>query len=349
MGEEISRKKMVRQCILFAFFFAAVFFFLLRGQNFNEVVSTIASADIPLVILGFLLASVFHFSEGWNIKRLLCAYGTPVSFLMGFKYALTGFFFSSVSPGAVAGQPMQLYVMNSDEVSLSHGSLALLIELASFQTATFFFEILAVIALPFAGIEMKPYMKLLLVIGFVMNFTYITLLLILILSKKMGFKCLKAAFFVIDRLPRVSAERKDAWKEKLNAGLAKFHNCAIMLKKKKGVVAKVMATSLIQVICWFSVPYIAYCALGQHGVSFFRIFLLQVLIYMMTALLPLPGGMGISELAFVELFSTIYSRDMITAATLVSRGISFYFLLFTSGILMLLISLHQMRGRRQTE
>ena len=80
-----------------------------------------------------------------------------------------------------------------------------------------------------------------------------------------------------------------------------------------------------------------YLALGYHGVPFIHLFLLQVLVYMAGALLPLPGAMGISEFVFIQLFGSIYSGNSMTAAVLLSRGISFYFLLAFSGLMLLLI------------
>lgn len=95
--------------------------------------------------------------------------------------------------------------------------------------------------------------------------------------------------------------------------------------------------STVQIVCWFGVPYMVYLALGYHGVPFLHLFLLQVLVYMAGALLPLPGAMGISEFAFIQLFGGIYSGSSMTAAVLLSRGISFYFLLAWSGLMLILI------------
>lgn len=346
MENTITRKKIIREAVLFAAFFTVVIISLLRGQNLKQVIATIRSAKLSYVILGLCLASAFHFLEGTNIWLMLRSFGCKVNYQMGFKYALTGFFFSSISPGSVAGQPMQLYAMKSDNISIYYGSFAILMELTSSQIATFLFEILAVLALPFASVEMKPHMKALCVLGFAMNLIFISFLLILLFSVKMGTSLLRISCFIIDKLPRMHDIKKEYWKNKLIAGLEKFHNCAIMVRQKKRTVFKVTMISIIQIICWFSVPYVVYRALGESGASYPKLFLLQILIYMMTALLPLPGGIGINEFVFIELFSSIYSADLITAATLISRGISFYYLLFTSGILILIIKIYQIHKRK---
>ena len=120
-------------------------------------------------------------------------------------------------------------------------------------------------------------------------------------------------------------------------GLQEFHACALLMKEHKRAIAKMCVISAGQIICWFGVPYMVYLALGYQGSSFLHLFVLQILIYMSSSLLPLPGAMGISEYAFLQLFGSIYSGSSMTAAVLLSRGISFYFLLALSGIMLLLI------------
>ena len=51
------------------------------------------------------------------------------------KYAYIGYFFSSVTPSATGGQPLQLYAMSKDKIHVAHGTMALLTELTSFQIA----------------------------------------------------------------------------------------------------------------------------------------------------------------------------------------------------------------------
>ena len=91
--------------------------------------------------------------------------------------------------------------------------------------------------------------------------------------------------------------------------------------------------SLVQIICWFSVPWAVYHAMGEAGSTFGSLFLHQIILYMTTALLPFPGAEGISEFSFVKLFAGMFSSVPVAAVVLVNRGISFYFLLILSGIL----------------
>ena len=111
-----------------------------------------------------------------------------------------------------------------------------------------------------------------------------------------------------------------------------FEDCKLFFKRDPVLALKVTTVSLIQIICWFSVPWAVYHAMGESGSSYGSMFLHQIILYMTTALLPFPGAEGISEFSFVKLFAGIFTSVPVAAAVMVNRGISFYFLLILSGI-----------------
>ena len=63
-----------------------------------------------------------------------------------------------------------------------------------------------------------------------------------------------------------------------------------------------------------------------------EIVLLQAMISVATDMLPLPGGMGISEHLFKKIFYPICGRHMTLPTMIVSRGISYYTQLVISAI-----------------
>lgn len=348
MNNTMTIQKTGKQILIFLLFLFLIFFCIMRGKDVGQIVDIAASACFPSIVLGLLMAGTFHVCEGLNLRLLLKTMGHPVSFVQGMKYAYTGFFFSSITPSSTGGQPMQLYMMKKDNIELSHGSLALLMELAGFQAVVFLFEILTVILVPVMGIHVPVSIKLLAAAGFIMNAVFVLFLLTVIFSEKMGKKLFRLAERVIPKLPVVKEERKQSWIEKLASGLDEFHACSVLMRQHKKEIAAMLVISTIQIVCWFSVPYMVYMALGYHGVPFVQMFILQVLVYMAGALLPLPGAMGISEFAFIQLFGSIYSGNSMTAAVLLSRGISFYFLLALSGIMLMVIFLLLRRKEGKT-
>jgi len=50
-------------------------------------------------------------------------------------------------------------------------------------------------------------------------------------------------------------------------------------------------------------------------------------------MLPLPGGMGISENLFLDIFQPIFGEALILPGMVVSRGISYYTQLLLSAVM----------------
>ena len=121
--------------LLFAALVGLTVCFLNRQYSLASVISSIKTADPLWLIPGVLAMGLFFVCEGVNIGNCLRLAGHDVSLPSEIRYSMTGFFFSSITPSASGGQPMQLYFMRMDGLPVSHSSLALLTELTSFQAA----------------------------------------------------------------------------------------------------------------------------------------------------------------------------------------------------------------------
>lgn len=330
----LSMQKMFQYMVFFFVFVFFVVFLLLRGTDIRTVGEALAQTSVPFLAAGILLAEIFHLAEGTNIRILLTSFGYPVTFWQGMKYAYIGFFFSSITPSSTGGQPAQLYAMKKDGIELAHGTLALIAELASFEIAVFFMEVMAAAAWMQGKIKPAGELLVLAVLGFLMNILFIAGLLAVLFSHKLKERLLGFLYMLIRRFP---IKNKKRWEDKFDKAFCDFQTCADLIRKKPKVMGKVLAVSVCQVICWFSVPYMVCLAMGENIVGYPRVFLLQTVLYMTAALLPFPGAAGISEYAFVKLFSGVFTSHPMAAATLVNRGISFYSLLLISVIMMVIL------------
>lgn len=331
MSTNLSKQKMFRYGMSFFVFISAVLFLLLRGTDIRTVGEALAQTSVPFLLAGILLAEAFHLAEGINIRILLVSFGYRVTFWQGMKYAYIGFFFSSITPSSTGGQPAQIYAMKKDGIEIAHGTTALIAELASFEIAVFFMEIMAVGAVIRGKVRPAGELLVLAALGFLMNLLFIAGLLAVLFSHRLKGRLLHFSFMLIRRLP---VRNKQGWEEKISGAFRDFQTCADLIRREPKVMGKILAVSICQVICWFSIPYMVCLAMGENGAGYPQTFLLQTVLYMTAALLPFPGAAGISEYAFVKLFAGVFTRHPLAAATLVNRGISFYCLLLISAVMM---------------
>ena len=83
----------------------------------------------------------------------------------------------------------------------------------------------------------------------------------------------------------------------------------------------------------FSVVWFTYLAFGLSGESAVTVVLLQAMISVAVDMLPLPGGMGISETLFTAFFTPVFGPELVLPGMIVCRGISYYTQLLISGIM----------------
>lgn len=65
---------------------------------------------------------------------------------------------------------------------------------------------------------------------------------------------------------------KEKMESKINDILHDFENCKDFFKKDPNLTLQVIGVSLVQIICWFSVPWAVYHAMGEAGSTFGSLF-----------------------------------------------------------------------------
>ena len=131
-----KQTKIVMNFSVFILLIVLTLYVLLKDQNLLEVFEIIKSAQIEFILLGVLCVAIYVICEAINISRTLNALGEKTTFVNNIKYALIGFFFSAITPAASGGQPMQIYYMHKNHISVANSTLALLINLTSMQIVT---------------------------------------------------------------------------------------------------------------------------------------------------------------------------------------------------------------------
>ena len=120
--------------------------------------------------------------------------------------------------------------------------------------------------------------------------------------------------------------------EKLNASMDQYHTTAVYLKDHMMVLVNVFAITLFQRFALFTATWFVYKAFGLSGTNAFVIILLQSVISVSVDMLPLPGGMGISEKLFSMIFEPVFGSTLLIPGMILSRGLGYYTELLISAI-----------------
>lgn len=109
----------------------------------------------------------------------------------------------------------------------------------------------------------------------------------------------------------------------------------------------VLLITIVQRCCLFYITYLVLLSFGIDQLGMVDVVVLQAMISLAVDMLPLPGGMGISEHLFQIIFLPICGALLTTPAMIVSRGISYYTQLIISAVFTAIAYLMIFRGKEE--
>lgn len=325
-----KKPKLLRNLLIFILLIILTFYILLKDQDIFEVFNIMSGVKIKYLLIGILCMMLYITFESINIGRTLKILGEKSTFLNNLKYAFIGFFFSAVTPAASGGQPMQVYYMYKDNISVANSTLTLLLNLTSMQIITIGF---ALISLLFNYQYLNNILIICFIIGILLNLSALILLLISICSKKISNVLIN---FVIKVLKFFKARNIEGKREKLELELANYQKSAIYIKNNKKLMLKILITTFVQFTIYYNITYWTYRSFGLAGYNIFEITTMQSILFATVSGIPSPGAVGVSEGAFMEIFKNVFPGSLISSSVLLNRGINFYLFVIISGIIVII-------------
>lgn len=326
-------KKTIVNLIIFILLIMLTFVLIFKDQDITQVLDIATKVKGQYILVAILAMSVYIIAESINIGRILKELGEKTKFISNVKYTLIGFFFSSITPAASGGQPMEIYYMHKDNVSVAHSTVALLMHLWSFQIITI---TMGIISAFFHFDVLKSGLIYLFIIGIVLNSSALTLLIIGIFSKKLSTGLINITVKILKFLKIKNVEEKQ---EKIEKELASYQESALYIKEHKKLMIKTILTTLIQMLAYYSVPYWVYKAFSLGTYNIMQVLSLQAVLYATVSGIPSPGSVGVSEGGFLGIFKNVFPETIISSAMLLSRGVNFYLLIIISSILVIISTL----------
>lgn len=96
-----------------------------------------------------------------------------------------------------------------------------------------------------------------------------------------------------------------------------------------------LSITFAQRFALFLSTYFVYRSFGLQDFSALTVMLLQAAISISVDMLPLPGGMGISEKLFLTIFLPVFGEKLLLSGMVLSRGLSYYTQLLLCALLTL--------------
>lgn len=166
-------------------------------------------------------------------------------------------------------------------------------------------------------------------LGLALNVYCVSFMTVLVFHPLLAEKILIKGMDWLEKLHLMKA--KEARREKLRKAMEVYRETASYLKSHLKVIVNVILITFVQRIILFAVTWMVYLAFGLSGTSMLDVVLLQAVISVSVDMLPLPGGMGISESLFLRIFGVVFGGLTLPALVL-SRGLGYYSQLIISAL-----------------
>lgn len=325
----LNKKSYWGSLLFLAVLLGITLFMIFKDHSIQEIGGMMKGVKPVFLFIGLGMMFLYVGCEAFSSYMTMRALKQPVKFRQCCGYSFAGFYFASITPTSSGGQPMQLYYMTRDRMSVSSSSLTLLLNTIAYQ----------LVLLLYGGImflwngsflrESVMGVQLLLIYGVASNLIMVSLFLAVLFSPKLVGRLVDKLIRLLSRLHIL--KRPDRITEKANQQLEEYARGADYIKQHPLHLLKILAVCTLQITALFMVPYWVYRAFGLAGWGPVKMIAVQAVLTLAVSSLPLPGAVGASENTFVRLFKIFFAADLLLPAMLLCRTVSFYLFLLISG------------------
>lgn len=268
---------------------------------------------------------------GWFVYLLLDAASMYVfftrqnyrlRFLSVLHMSTLGFYYSSITPGASGGQPMQVYYANKKGIPIGVSTSAVAVKFFCTQFAMVFVSALFwIFQRDFVNAQLSG-VKFLVVLGMCINGIAIPGIILVGYCRRLVQVC--AAFFVrLGARMHIIKDPPAAWTSTMRT-INNFHSCMTFVRKDPKTIFIQMGAACAQLLSFMSITYFVYRAFGFTDMAWDKITAIALLLFISSSYTPLPGASGMSEGGFLLYFKGIFTEGTVSLALLVWRLFTYY-------------------------
>lgn len=325
-----NKKKFLFNIIFLILVFGGTLYGVFHGEDLGEIVNILKTVNPLWIMAAVVCVVIFIWGESIIIYYMMHTLGIKLKKRTCFLFSSVGFFFSCITPSATGGQPAQIYFMKKEKIPIPVSTLVLMIVTITYKLVLVAIGVLLTL---FGQGFIHTYLydvRHVFYLGTALNVFCVGAMLVLVFHPELARKILVRGLVVLDKLHLM--RHKSSRLEKLNASMDQYRATAVYLKEHVRVLIEVFAITVFQRFALFIGTWFVYRAFGLSEYSALVIALLQGSISVSVDMLPLPGGMGISEKLFSIIFLPIFGSQLLLPGMILSRGLGYYTELIISAL-----------------
>ena len=328
VAKQKAKKKKITNIIFFMiniFVVAGILLYQVLNSNvqpFSEVVSS--GSFVPqYILLIFLLFFVGMVLETIRVTFLLYKGTKRFRPFLSFKVICLGRYYDCITPMSTGGQPFQVFYLNKHGVD---AGTAISIPLARYVVFQIAWLIICIFATVYSAnnnignglVSAASY------IGFALNLLMLVGVWVLSVSKRVGRVIVAKSLKILSKMRIVKNYEKIY--DKVMDTVGGFQTTMKRYTKDLKSFILLIMCNLLQFLVQFIIPYFIFLMLGgEPSIDvFIQMWMFTILIECASGFIPLPGGTGMSEIAFTLTFASVYPNNTVFWGLLLWRFMNYY-------------------------
>lgn len=317
-----------------------------KELNFKNIFDFIKHSKWWLLVIAvvcMLLGVVFEGLSIFIISRKLEKKGKV---LPSIAYSCADIYYSAITPSASGGQPAAAYYMVKDGMSVGSASFTLVFNTVAYTASLIILTVFSFCLRPSMFLHFPPLAKFFIILGVVVQFVLLVFLFACMKFDKAVLKCGNGVITLLAKIKIIKNTEK--WRRKIADEVGKYAVCFQEIKKHKALFLEALVFNTLQRVVRIIISCCV-CLAHDPDISFWSVFALQSFVIVGYTSLPIPGGVGVFEYLYLNLYGVIYAdTHIILSAMMVMRTVSFYLSIIATGAVTLSYHIY-VKKRRPAE
>lgn len=326
-------KNFRKNSIILLLITGVVLYFILK-DDFPNIVNTLFTANIPLLIFAVFLQCAFIFFGTLAFHQIVKSYKKDYPFKRSLKLTVMTSFFNGITPFSTGGQPLQVYKLKKDGFRLTKATNIIIQNFILYQIALVIYGVIAIgLNYQFQLFKDLPVLGSLILLGFAINTFILIVLAIISFSNKFNKFLIGKGIIFLSKIKVIKNREKQEkeWEEKCND----FHEGATALRENKMLCLKGFIYNMISLTIQYSIPYFIILALKGDtttSITAMSAIVSSAYVLIIGSFVPIPGASGGIEYGFIQFFGSFVGGSVLSASLLIWRTITYYIPMIVGGI-----------------
>jgi len=327
-----KNKKKIFNIFLLIAITLLVLFLSLKDDFFN-IIHLFSNINIFWVLVAIFLAFGYWFFKSIAMHKIIKNIKPDFPFMGVLKLTLKANFFHAVTPFASGGQPYEVYDMKKHGLTVTQGTNVSIQSFIVYQIALVILGIIAMVSNYYFHIfKSVEFLKQLVLIGFTINSAIVIILFLVSFNSRVNKFFTKIIIGWCYGLRIIKNKQKTI--EKWNNYVDTFHDGAKVLIANKKEFLFTILLNFIGLLAVYLVPLAGAYSLGIYGINGFTSIIACAYVMVIGSFVPIPGGTGGLEYAFIQFFGNFVGGPELKALMLLWRFITYYFAMILGAIVL---------------